>query len=55
MNFRNNSYNSLRGIRNDTAYREFIPSDDLTRMVSVANHMDNSISAVRGKNYTVEQ
>jgi murein tripeptide amidase MpaA len=55
MNFRNHSYNSVRGIRNDSAYREFIPSDDLTRIVSLANHMDNSISAVRGKNYTVQQ
>ena len=55
MNFRNSSYNSVRGIRNDTAYKEFIPSDDLTRVVSLANEMENSISAVRGKNYTVEQ
>jgi murein tripeptide amidase MpaA len=55
MNFRNSSFNSVRGIPGDTAYKEFIPADDLTSEVSLANHMDNSIIAVRGINYIVEQ
>jgi hypothetical protein len=54
-NFRNNSFNSVRGIRNDAEYREFAPVCDLARVVSQANHMKKSIKAVRGKNYTVEQ
>jgi len=55
MNFRNNSFNSVRGIRNDTAYMEFISACDLTTVVSQANQMKNSINSVRGKNYIVEQ
>lgn len=55
MNFRNNSLNSVRGIKNDAAYREFVPVCDLTGVVSQANQMKNSINLVRGKNYTVKQ
>jgi murein tripeptide amidase MpaA len=55
MNFRNSSFNSVRGIRNDTAYLEFIPACDLARVIPQANEMKNSITSVRGKNYIVEQ
>lgn len=55
VNFSNSSFNSVRGIKNDAAYREFIPPDDWTNIVLLANQMDNSIIAVRGKNYTVQQ
>lgn len=55
MNFKNNSFNSVRGIRNDQTYREYITSCDSVKIISQANQMKNSINSVRGKNYTVQQ
>ena len=55
MDFKNNSFNSSRGIKNDTLYRDFVPSCEWDILVSHANHMKNSIKSVRGKNYTAEQ
>jgi murein tripeptide amidase MpaA len=55
MDFKNNSFNSVRGIKGDTLYRDFLPSCEWTGLVSRANQMENSINSVRGKNYSVEQ
>ncbi len=55
MNFMNAAYNTVRGIPDDTAYKEYIPADDLTAVVGLANRMHGAIQAVRAKNYTVQQ
>jgi murein tripeptide amidase MpaA len=55
MNFQNPAYNGLRGIKGDTAYKEYIPSSDLSSALDLANTLHDAIQAVRGTNYTVEQ
>lgn len=55
MNFANSSFDSLRGIDNDTAYREYLPPDDLPIFQALANRMSEAISVVRGRAYTVQQ
>ncbi|MEA2238996.1 MAG: hypothetical protein QOC81_3720 [Thermoanaerobaculia bacterium] len=55
MNFQNPAFDGKRGIQNDTAYKEFIPSADKTAAVKLANQMRTAIQSVRGRNYTVMQ
>lgn len=55
MNFANPAYNSVRGVDGDTAYREFIPSADLSIVVALANRIHDAIQAVRGSNYETKQ
>ncbi len=55
MNFRNPAFDGTRGIENDTAYKEFMPSADQTAAVKLANAMRDAIKATRGRQYTVMQ
>ena len=61
MNFQNPSYNGLRGITDavgpppaPSAYKEYIPSSDLSLAIDLANSMHDGIQAVRGISYTVK-
>lgn len=53
MNFRNPEFDDLRGIAEDTDYKEFMPQEDLDIYQSIATGIKNSIQAVRGHEYTV--
>ena len=53
MNFRNPAFNGMRGVSGD-AYSEYIPANDLSTAVALANALHDGIQAVRGKNYTVK-
>jgi len=55
MNFRNPAFDGKRGIENDTAYKEFMPSADQTAAVKLARAMRDAIKATRGRQYTVMQ
>ena len=55
MNFRNPAFDGTRGIENDVAYKEFMPSADQTAAVKLANVMRDAIKATRGRQYTVMQ
>jgi murein tripeptide amidase MpaA len=55
MNFTNPTYNSVRGIGDDSTYKEYIPPDDLVIFQSKCNRVKDAIQAVRGKDYTVQQ
>ncbi len=60
MNFQNPTYNGLRGITdgsglpNPDAYKEYIPSCDLSSAINLANTFRDGIQAVRGTTYTVK-
>jgi murein tripeptide amidase MpaA len=53
MNFRNAAFDGLRGVAGD-AYKEYIPSNDLTTALSLANAFHDGIQVFRGKDYTVK-
>jgi len=55
QNFQNASYNSVRGILGDNAYREYIPSNEEAAAKDLANTFASGIKAVKGTNYLVEQ
>jgi carboxypeptidase T len=55
MNFLNPAFDGKRGISNDTAYKEFMPSADQTAAVTLANAMRDAIKATRGRPYKVMQ
>ena len=55
QSFLNPAYNGKRGVLNDTLYGEFIPSQDQNMVIDLARRMQESVSAVRGKNYMVQQ
>lgn len=55
QNFLNPAHNGKRGIPGDALYREFIATLDNNTAVSLANRMNNALTAVRGKTYTVQQ
>jgi murein tripeptide amidase MpaA len=59
QNFLNPAYNGKRGIpegmSGDALYREFISTLDKNTAVSLANRMNEALTAVRGRNYTVQQ
>ncbi|KAH6603586.1 carboxypeptidase a [Trichoderma cornu-damae] len=60
MNFRNSSYNSIRGILTDTpspgrGYGEYLPEADSTAKITVANRMGSGLTAGGGRTYTVMQ
>ncbi|MDX6694204.1 MAG: hypothetical protein QOF02_1807 [Blastocatellia bacterium] len=55
MNFRNAAFNGKRGIVSDTAYKEYIKSDDRTAALKLANGMRDAIKAVRNRTYKVMQ
>lgn len=52
MNFQNSEYNGTRG---DGSYKEYIPKDDESKEIALANSMASAIQAVRGRKYTVEE
>jgi murein tripeptide amidase MpaA len=53
MNFMNPSFNSKRGL--DNVYKEYIPSEDLDTVISLASSFSDGIEPVRGKKYTIQQ
>ena len=55
MNFRNPTFDGKRGIVNDMAYSEYIPSGDKAQAVKLANRMRDAIKKVRGRTYKVQQ
>lgn len=55
QNFLNPAYNGVRGVPGDTAYREYIPADDLNWFATTGGKVRDAIAAVRGTVYTVEQ
>jgi len=52
MNFQNSEYDGTRG---DDSYKEYIPKDDESKVIALANSMASSIQAVRGRKYTIEE
>jgi len=52
MNFQNSEYDGTRG---DDSYKEYIPKDDESKEIDLANSMASTIQAVRGRKYTVEE
>jgi carboxypeptidase T len=54
MNFQNSAYNHKRGIIGDSAYKEYIPSSDLSLAIELANTFHDGIQSVRGTTYTVK-
>jgi murein tripeptide amidase MpaA len=55
MNFLNASYNQVRGISRDLAYKEYIASKDEAILKNLANRMNYALGRVRGRTYRVEQ
>lgn len=55
MNFQNPVFDGLRGTSGDIVYREYIPPTDLDTFVKMGVRMRDTIAAVRGRVYTVEQ
>jgi murein tripeptide amidase MpaA len=53
MNFHNPAFDGARGVAGD-AYKEYIPGDDLSTALDLANTFRDGIQAVRGKTYTVK-
>lgn len=53
MNFRNSAFDGMRGVAND-GYSEFIPGDDHSLALDLANVFSAGIQAVRGTAYTVK-
>jgi hypothetical protein len=53
QSFTNASFDDDRGVGGDSAYKEFIPSDDLTEATTLAHVMHDAIFDVRGKDYFV--
>jgi murein tripeptide amidase MpaA len=52
MNFLNSKYDGLRGTAGDSAYKEYIPSTDLTNIKNVAAKTVAAMKAVGGRSYT---
>jgi carboxypeptidase T len=55
MNFRNPIFDGLRGSLGDSAYREYIPPQDLDWFVRISARIRDAITLVRGRVYTAEQ
>jgi carboxypeptidase T len=55
MNFQNPAFDGLRGTSGDSLYREYIPEADLNYFVRTGTRIRNTIAAVRGRFYTLEQ
>lgn len=55
MNFQNPRYDGLRGIPGDSAYKEYIVSQDENTLKTLANRMNYALQRVRGRSYTVQQ
>jgi murein tripeptide amidase MpaA len=55
MNFLNSAYDGKRGPVGDTAYKEYIPSADLTNVRTVASATIAAMKAAGGRSYTAMQ
>lgn len=55
MNFLNSAYDGKRGPVGDSAYKEYIPSQDLTNIRSVSTATVNAMKAVGGRSYSSQQ
>ena len=55
MNFLNSAYNGKRGNVGDSAYKEYIPSTDLTNIRNVATKTVAAMQAVGGRSYVSKQ
>ncbi|MEW8985716.1 M14 family metallopeptidase [Paenibacillus sp. S-12] len=55
MNFMNPAFDTVRGLKGDNAYKEYISNEDRTVTLALANAMHQGIKAVRGRNYQVQQ
>ncbi|KAJ4298895.1 hypothetical protein N0V90_004138 [Kalmusia sp. IMI 367209] len=55
MNFLNSAYDGKRGTVGDTAYKEYIPSQDLTNIKNVAAKTIAAMKAVGGRSYSTQQ
>jgi len=55
QNFLNPAYDGQRGNPGDTLYREFMATLDENTAMSLANRMNDALTAVRGRSYTVQQ
>ena len=55
MNFRNPTYDGVRGIPRDPDYKEFIETQDENNMKTLANRMNYALERVRGRKYRVQQ
>jgi murein tripeptide amidase MpaA len=55
MNFRNPSYDNVRGKPRDLDYREFIETQDEDHLEVLANRMNSALGGVRGRKYRVTQ
>jgi murein tripeptide amidase MpaA len=53
MSFKNPAFDGARGRPGDTAYREFIPANDLTSVKAVAMAVAEAVRDVRGEEYAV--
>ena len=53
INFSNPAYDGMRGVAGD-AYKEYIPSNDLTTALDLGNAFHNGIQAFRGTDYIVK-
>jgi murein tripeptide amidase MpaA len=53
MNFLNPAFDGKRGVQGD-AYKEYIPSNDFSTALNLANAFHDGILAVRGRDYTVK-
>jgi len=54
MNFRNASFDGMRGCANDT-YREYIPGEDVEVLQELGRRMHDAITAVSGTTYDAGQ
>jgi carboxypeptidase T len=55
QNFLNPTFDGIRGVVGDSAYREFISAEDQAMLMGLAQSMNDALHAVRGKRYTVQQ
>jgi len=55
MNFLNAAFDGLRGVANDTGYKEYIPAADKAAALKLAKQMRAAILKVRGRDYSVMQ
>jgi carboxypeptidase T len=53
MNFQNFGYDGLRGIPGDSAYKEYIASQDENSLKKLADRMNYALHRVRGRSYTL--
>jgi murein tripeptide amidase MpaA len=54
MNFRNSTYDGIRGHPGDTVYREYIIMKDLDWYISAGNKINEGITSVRRRTYKVQ-